>query len=203
MSGEQGSRDELPRFETIALKENGSSITVPEDRVHCSRRSRDPRRARRGTRLLTAVVAVFSSVAVILLFRSHVITDAVHRLEGHVLIVEEPSRELRVPAAGGEVQVTFPIRNVSGTTITVFDAEACCGDAVLSKLPLAILPGRQSEIVFRVTAPADGEPPAVRTMRLFVDTASPPIVLQAHITVAPSAGRGSYPSDRSGGPFQR
>jgi hypothetical protein len=120
--------------------------------------------------------------------------------EGYLLTVDTPEVTVRTDSASSGVVASFPLRNISDETVTVYGAEMACGRCgVASHLPLAIPAHGEAEITLRVPTPClSGDPETVRTAVIYTDPPGPRLAVSVrvfceqagdHLHTGPSAAR--------------
>lgn len=103
------------------------------------------------------------------------------RAEGHVLIVDEPGRQV-VATAGGRAALNFRVTNVASRSVTIDGVESLCGCTSIEPLPVTI-PALES-VVLTVSFNLDSRPAGSTytwNPRIFVNCPSPEIRLNVEL----------------------
>ncbi|HVA49367.1 MAG TPA: MauE/DoxX family redox-associated membrane protein, partial [Pirellulales bacterium] len=98
---------------------------------------------------------------------------------GYPLIVERPLQVI-ASRSSEESVAEFSVRNSTEQTIRILGAQTSCGCASIDDLPIAIEAGGRRLVRFRISSAPPGET-ATHEARLFIDRASPRIMLQVVI----------------------
>lgn len=145
------------------------------------------------------VAAILLLILAIIALTFRPLSDLIYRMEGYVVIVDHPVRTM-VAQPGEMASAAFPVRNVTREGVKILGAETHCGCAAVTNLPLTIPPGEWRDLKFRVeTSLEDAGMPISQDARLYIDRASPPVVLQINVQVTkslPASGPDARPASR-------
>lgn len=116
----------------------------------------------------------------------HADAVVVRTVDGAIVRVDHPVRDIgRVPGAR-TVEVRFALVNLRDESITILGAETDCACAVLDELPRGVEPGGTCSVRFIVSLPTVQTVTRMeRLARLRFDVDGPPVVLSVIATILP------------------
>jgi hypothetical protein len=115
--------------------------------------------------------------------------NAMAYLDGYSLIAEAETVSVGSVPSREEVFVTFRLRNLTASRITVVGAVSSCECVAINDLPLTIRGGEVADFTLRFTPGQDSAGTEVEhTALLYLDAKNPPILLKANARVVSSQG---------------
>jgi hypothetical protein len=116
------------------------------------------------------------------------LTNFLRRMEGHVILLDENIQSVSIQAAGETARARFSVTNVSDRDVVIYGVETTCGCATVSNLPLTVPVGQRGELVFDVaTIIKETRSRFSQDARLFVEPASPPVMIRIDVNIAKPA----------------
>ena len=94
--------------------------------------------------------AVFSAFLLAMSYHYGSIRAFIAKCRGETFVVAPEAVDLGTVESSTESSAVFTIRNISSKSIDVVGARTACSCVVASGLPIAVAPGREEEVTFRV-----------------------------------------------------